>query len=168
MPPLLFMGEEWGSSRPFPFFCDFTGTLADAVRNGRREEFKEAYAALGDGIPDPLAHDTFRAAVLDWEARATPTGRARLELVRDLLAIRRREITPNLAGTTFGSASCKRGTLTANWPLSGGKRLNLLANLSPEPADLPRHFIAGRSIWGGSPAGGKLPPWSVFWSIGPG
>jgi hypothetical protein len=105
--------------------------------------------------------------VLDWEARATPTGRARLALVRDLLTIRQREITPNLAGTTFGSASCKHGVLTASWPLGVAKTLNLLANLSPAQADSPRHFIAGRSIWGGSPAG-KLAPWSVFWSIGPG
>ena len=38
-PPLLFMGEEWGSRQPFPFFCDFKGELADAVRNGRKREF---------------------------------------------------------------------------------------------------------------------------------
>src|SRR5262249_128090 len=36
MPPLMFMGEEWGSIRPFPFFCDFRGELAQAVRQGRR------------------------------------------------------------------------------------------------------------------------------------
>src|SRR5215216_2105338 len=30
MPPLLFMGEEWGAREPFPFFCDFSGDLADA------------------------------------------------------------------------------------------------------------------------------------------
>ena len=28
MPPLLFMGEEWGARTPFPFFCDFDGELA--------------------------------------------------------------------------------------------------------------------------------------------
>ena len=37
--PMLFMGEEWAASQPFPFFCDFGGELADAVREGRREEF---------------------------------------------------------------------------------------------------------------------------------
>ena len=91
MVPLLFMGEEWGSARPFPFFCDFHGDLAQAVRNGRREEFKSAYAVLGDDIPDPLAEDTFRSAMLDWEARATPAGQRRLTLVRDLLMTRRRD-----------------------------------------------------------------------------
>jgi malto-oligosyltrehalose trehalohydrolase len=166
MPPLLFMGEEWGSRRPFPFFCDFHGALADAVRAGRREEFKDAYAALGGDIPDPLAQDTVRSAVLDWAARETPAGRARLALVRDLLATRQREITPHLGATTFGSAACEQGVLSASWPLGGGKTLGLVANLSPAPAELPGHWSAGRSIWGGSPAA-ELPPWSVFWSIGP-
>ena len=34
------MGEEWGATTPFPFFCDFSGALADAIRDGRRKEFK--------------------------------------------------------------------------------------------------------------------------------
>src|SRR5262249_56375083 len=59
MPPLMFMGEEWGARTPFPFFCDFTGALAAAVRNGRRAAFKDAYARLGGGIPDPLDERTF-------------------------------------------------------------------------------------------------------------
>ena len=36
--PMLFMGEEWGSSQPFPFFCDFEGELGEsgAKRTSRR------------------------------------------------------------------------------------------------------------------------------------
>ena len=37
--PMLFMGEEWGATEPFPFFCDFDADLAEAVREGRRQEF---------------------------------------------------------------------------------------------------------------------------------
>src|SRR5262249_60187816 len=92
MPPLLFMGEEWGSTRPFPFFCDFPGALADAVRKGRREEFKSAYAELGDEVPDPLEEAIFRSAVLDWDARTTLDGRKRLALGRHLLTARQPEI----------------------------------------------------------------------------
>src|SRR4030095_15267714 len=88
MPPLLFMGEEWGSSQPFPFFCDFPGALADAVRKGRREEFKSAYAELGDEVPDPLEEAIFRSAVLDWDARTTLDGRKRLALVPGPLTAR--------------------------------------------------------------------------------
>ena len=74
----------------------FSGPLAEAVRKGRREEFEDAYAELGDEIPDPLAEETFRSAVLDWDARATPEGRKRLALVRDLLDDARKEIAPRL------------------------------------------------------------------------
>ena len=52
---MLFMGEEWGATAPFPFFCDFGGDLADAVRKGRRAEFAGAYAEFGDEVPDALA-----------------------------------------------------------------------------------------------------------------
>ena len=167
MPPLLFMGEEWGAAQPFPFFCDFREPLATAVRNGRREEFKAAYAELGGVIPDPLAEATFRSAVLDWGARSSPAGQRRLRLVRELLAIRRREIAPHLAGATFGTAQCDDKVLTANWSLGDNTALILLANLSDADADMPAGFQSGRPIWGGEPAG-KLEPWAVFWSIGAG
>jgi malto-oligosyltrehalose trehalohydrolase len=164
MVPLLFMGEEWGSCRPFPFFCDFRGDLADAVRRGRRAEFKSAYESRGDDIPDPLAEETFRSATLDWEACATPAGRRRLALVRDLLRTRREAIVPRLAGAAFGTAQWDDHVLTADWRLVDGYRLVLLANLSAEKTRSPRK-PAGTPIWGGDP-GETLPAWSVFWSIG--
>ena len=166
MVPLLFMGEEWGSARPFPFFCDFHGELAQAVRKGRREEFKSAYAVLGDDIPDPLAESTFRSAILDWEARATPGAQRRLALVRELLTTRRKMIVPRLAGAAFGSARWDDRVLTADWRLGDGGRLSLMANLSDAEAR-PSAMPAGTPIWGGS-VGEVLPPWSVFWRIGAG
>ena len=136
--PMLFMGEEWGSKAPFPFFCDFHGELADAVRQGRRREFAGAYAKYGDEVPDPLAAATFRSAVPDWEARDQPAGRKRLALVQDLLAIRRREIMPRLAGATFGDArAADDGRLTADWRMGDGARLSLIANLSPRAIASP-------------------------------
>ena len=167
MPPLLFMGEEWGSTQQFPFFCEFHGALADAVRKGRREEFKSAYAELSDEVPDPLDETTFRSAALDWDARMTLDGRKRLALVRDLLTTRQREIVPQLAGAKFGAAQCEQGILTANWVLAHGKTLRMLANLADDGTELPRNFRPLRPIWGGDPPA-KLPPWSVFWSIGEG
>jgi malto-oligosyltrehalose trehalohydrolase len=166
MVPLLFMGEEWGSARPFPFFCDFQGDLAQAVRNGRREEFKSAYAVIGDDIPDPLAEDTFRSAILDWEARATPAAQRRLTLVRELLTTRSKMIVPRLAGAAFGSARWDDRVLTADWRLGDGSRLSLLANLT-DAESRPSSRPAGTPIWGGS-SGEALPPWSVIWRIGAG
>jgi maltooligosyltrehalose trehalohydrolase len=165
IPPLLFMGEEWGARQPFPFFCDFPEPLATAVRKGRREEFKTAYAAFGDDIPDPLAEETFRAAVLDWDARSSPSGRERLALVSGLLAVRRSEIAPHLSKARFGSAQCDDGALAAEWRLGENRSLTLLANLSDRGAEVPARVRRGRPIWGGEPTG-KIAPWAVFWSIG--
>jgi maltooligosyltrehalose trehalohydrolase len=165
MPPMLFMGEEWGSKKPFPFFCDFKGDLAEAVRRGRRAEYDWAYRAYGDEVPDPLDAATFRSAVLDWDARTTPNGRARLELVQRLLAMRRGEIAPRLRGAAFGDAqAAENGVLTANWRMGDGTILRLLANLSPHAATRPRATVPGTPIWGGE-VGETLAPWSVFWRI---
>jgi 1,4-alpha-glucan branching enzyme/maltooligosyltrehalose trehalohydrolase len=68
--PLLFMGEEWASAKPFQFFCDFGGALAQAVRDGRRREFARfpAFADPGvrDRIPDPNDVATFERSKLAW------------------------------------------------------------------------------------------------------
>jgi maltooligosyltrehalose trehalohydrolase len=163
--PMLFMGEEWGSKAPFPFFCDFQGELAEAVRGGRRKEFEGAYAKYGDGIPDPLDPLTFQSAVLDWDSRNQPAGRQRLALVRDLLAIRRREIIPRLAGAAFGDAqAADNGGLTARWRMGDGATLQLVANLSAREIVHPRSETRGTPIWGGE-SGSLLPPWLVFWRL---
>jgi maltooligosyltrehalose trehalohydrolase len=166
MPPMLFMGEEWGSKAPFPFFCDFHGELALAVRQGRRREYAWAYARYGEEIPDPLDVTTFQSAVLDWQSRETSAGQKRLSLVQRLLKVRHREIVPRLEGAAFGGAQAQdNGMLTASWRMGDGTKLHLLANLSS--ADVAHHTIAseGLSIWGGDP-GDRLAPWSVLWRLG--
>jgi len=163
-PPLLFMGEEWGATEPFPFFCDFTGDLAEAVRQGRRREFAEAYARYGDEIPDPLSADTRASAVLDWDAIRRPDHARRLEKTRSLLAVRRQWIVPLIAAMTSDSAaSFDNGILTATWPASP-KSLMLLANLSGDPKACPAQNW-GTPIWGDAPPH-TLPPWSVYAAIG--
>jgi maltooligosyltrehalose trehalohydrolase len=166
MTPMLFMGEEWGSKAPFPFFCDFKDELANAVREGRRREYDWAYARYGDEVPDPLDPATFRSAVLDWQTRETPAGEKRLALVQRLLAIRHREIVPRLAGAAFGDARAgDDGLLTASWRMGDGSILGLTANLSANEIPHTSNHATGTPIWGGEP-GGLLPPWSVFWRIG--
>jgi maltooligosyltrehalose trehalohydrolase len=165
--PMLFMGEEWGSRVPFPFFCDFKGGLAEAVRKGRRDEYAWAYATYGDGVPDPLSEATFRSANLDWENR-NGSGRARLALVHELLAIRRRHIMPRLADARFGEAdAAEDGTLNANWHLGGGARLRLTANLSDRiiasQTKEAQEESQGTPIWG-TPED-TMKPWSVLWRL---
>ena len=162
--PMLFMGEEWGSARPFPFFCDFGDDLANAVRSGRKTEFADAYAKYGDEIPDPLEEATLRMACIDWNARGAEQSKHRLDFVRNLLAIRRREIIPRLAGASFGAArATATGLLVANWRLGDGTRLSLTANLSELDLACPQPS-SGTLIWGRELTE-RLPPWTVSWRI---
>ena len=164
--PMLFMGEEWGSKTPFPFFCDFQGGLADAVRQGRRSEYEWAYAEYGDEVPDALELSTFQSAVLDWDERLQAAPQKRLRLVRDLLAIRRKEIAPRLAGAAFGEArATENGLVTADWRMGDGVRLALLANLSDCEVSHAPAASKGTLIWG-SELNSSVPPWSVVWRLG--
>jgi maltooligosyltrehalose trehalohydrolase len=160
--PMLFMGEEWGSKVPFPFFCDFKGDLAEAVREGRRREYAWAYAASRGEVPDPLSEATFKSAILDWE---NCDNSERLVLVRKLLAVRRSEIVPRLAGASFGHADASEdGVLTAVWRLTGEAMLGLTANLSDQPLKRTADENEGKPIWGGV-TGSVMKPWSVFWRL---
>jgi maltooligosyltrehalose trehalohydrolase len=165
-PPLMFMGDEWGAHHPFPFFCDFKGELADAVRNGRRHEFAEAYRRHGDQIPDPLAEETFRQATLDWAGAQKPEHQKRLALVKDLLATRRSFVIPRLPELALGSGCCRMqdGVLLARWNFQTGEALAMLANLGEQSRPSPRDFKPCEPVWGGMPAA-ELPPWSVHVAI---
>lgn len=87
--PLLFMGEEYGETAPFPYFVSHSDPgLIEAVRRGRREEF----ASFGwDGDPpDPQAEETFQSAKLNPELRRLPGPHRHLwEYHRRLIALRR-------------------------------------------------------------------------------
>ncbi len=168
--PMLFMGEEWGATQPFPFFCDFEGDLADAVRNGRRSEFARfpefQDPEQRDRIPDPLAESTFTSAKLDWSA----IDQTHLAHYTALLAARRSHIVPLLDHITHAGSATEHGrsAVQARWQLDAGRSLVLDANLSAERVDFPP--TSGEPIWNegdvtpalGPPA---LGPWSVRWSL---
>jgi maltooligosyltrehalose trehalohydrolase len=171
--PMLFMGEEWNASQPFPFFCDFQGDLAEAVRAGRRAEFAHLpeFADPGErqSIPDPLSSSTFESAILQWEDRDKVGNREWLNWYRHILAVRRAEILPCLQSLT-GGETCYfiRGpqAVTVQWLCIGGPLLRLNANLSDSPCEgFPP--CGGREIWieGRRDEAGVLQPWCVQWSI---
>jgi maltooligosyltrehalose trehalohydrolase len=61
--PLLFMGEEYGETAPFPYFVSHSDPgLNEAVRRGRREEFSRFEWKAEPFLPDE--EETFRKAVL--------------------------------------------------------------------------------------------------------
>lgn len=66
--PLLFMGEEYGEEAPFAYFISHTDPeLVEAVRRGRREEFR-AFAWQKEP-PDPQSPETFRNSKLNAALR---------------------------------------------------------------------------------------------------
>jgi maltooligosyltrehalose trehalohydrolase len=86
--PLLFMGEEYGESRPFLFFGDYGNPeLSDAVRKGRREEF--AFMHSGAEVPDPIAKETFEASKLDWGSLEREPHRTLLRFYQRLIRLRK-------------------------------------------------------------------------------
>jgi malto-oligosyltrehalose trehalohydrolase len=99
--PLLFMGEETASRSPFLFFTDHGPELAEAVREGRRNEFARfsdfADPAKRARIPDPNDPATFQASV---PLPNPELGSARLELYQKLIALRLRDIAPLLDGAS--------------------------------------------------------------------
>jgi malto-oligosyltrehalose trehalohydrolase len=140
--PLLFMGEEWATARPFMFFCDFEPELAEAVRAGRKREFAQ-FAEFGEAaargrIPDATAESSFAACRLDWSERERKPHRTWLERYRRLLRLRRDAIVPRLAGIGPGGAFRQLGpaALRAEWRLGDGAQLVLLANFGDEALPL--------------------------------
>ncbi len=130
MIPMLFMGEETGSTAPFLFFTDHNEELAGLVREGRRKEFAH-FAAFQDArrraqIPDPNAVATFEMSRPDWE----DVDRETEAQMRVLLGLRHRHIIPRLPGTASLSAiPLAQSGVLARWQLGDGAELIIACNL---------------------------------------
>jgi malto-oligosyltrehalose trehalohydrolase len=136
-PPLLFMGEEFSATTPFFYFCDFGPDLAGKVKDGRRQEFSRfpefADVEARERIPDPNQPATFSRSRLDWGEPEQGRGRAMLRFYQKLLALRRKEIIPRLAGLQAngaGFALIGKAGLHVHWKLAGRKRLEVFINFS--------------------------------------
>ena len=150
--PLLFMGDAVGSESAFLFFTDFHDDLADAVREGRRSEFKK-FAAFQDEakretIPDPNAKSTFEAS----HAEDGPDADEWRDLYGRLLRLRAERIAPVLEGaSSLGAEAVGDAAVVARWRMSDGKTLTIAINLGDEAvtADLPDNpvlFAAGAPL----------------------
>jgi maltooligosyltrehalose trehalohydrolase len=189
-PPLLFMGEEFGAETPFLFFCDFGPDLAQAVAQGRRDEFQKferfSDPAVRARIPDPKVEETFLSSKLNWESLDQTRAQHWLSYYRNLLDLRREYIVPLLPKLPAGKSTFRMTgarVIEVTWPREGGGALGLLANLDSEPAIGVRPlqgtvFFAVPAPGPGNPPqsaktarpGGpedQLAPWSVQWFLKP-
>jgi maltooligosyltrehalose trehalohydrolase len=162
--PLLFQGEEYGESNPFPYFCDLgSPELKEAVRQGRAAEF--AYFGRTDEPPDPLAPSTRDLAVLSWSWTDDPFRAGLRRLYTDLLRLRRE----SAALRDFGHArtALHEGSAileVVRGPAPDALRIvyNLTGQERPLPADLAGERPMFRSEvgpYGGTEceADGRLP-----------
>jgi maltooligosyltrehalose trehalohydrolase len=93
--PLLFMGEEWAEQHPFLYFVSHTDLhLAEAVRKGRKEEFK--YFKHTTDPPDPLAEETFKRSRLQWELKNQDAHSTIFNFYKKLIAVRKHFLPLNL------------------------------------------------------------------------
>jgi len=87
--PLIFMGQEFGETAPFQYFIDHgDSSLVEAVRKGRRHEFRE-FNWKGEP-PDPYAQNTFDRCNLQWYLTEEGRHRQLLNLYRDLIVLRKK------------------------------------------------------------------------------
>ncbi len=171
--PMIFMGEEWGASAPFPFFCDYHGALAEQVRVGRCRQLEQQdpkpSAEELKRAPNPQAEATLRSAQLQWQELSEPAHGEIFTWFQQVLRVRKQRITPLLEGLTGTCGSCRvlgPGALEASWELAGGVELRLALNLCVQARD-GFSRSSGETLWlEGSDADGTLGPWSVRWALG--
>ncbi len=132
--PMLFMGEEINSTAPFYFFSDYMGELAEAVRNGRRQEFARfsAFIDLADLVPDPNAPMTFEACRIKWPSIGEQDAATLryTDLLRSLLVLRHRVLMPRFASVrTVVTEAVGENAVYAEWRLGDDSHLCIYANL---------------------------------------
>ncbi len=157
--PMLFQGQEFGSTKRFLFFCDHAGGLGDQVYSGRRE-FLSQFRSLAQpemqaeiGSPnDPAA---FEQSKLDLSEREKNFRIYRL--YKELIALRRADpvLRRPKARAMDGAVLSDKAFLLRYFDSQHGDRLaifNLGADLHFDPA--PEPLLA-------PPAGAA---WSLRWS----
>jgi maltooligosyltrehalose trehalohydrolase len=146
--PLLFMGEEYGEENPFLYFVSHSDPdLIDAVRRGRKEEFR-AFSWEGEP-PDPQSGATFRKSKLRRELSVDGKHKALLAFYKRLLRLRK-EI-PALAeldrSRLIVSANAKAGVIAMRrWSSLGTSHVYLLFNFDKSDKRVPFSGKEGR--WG--------------------
>jgi maltooligosyltrehalose trehalohydrolase len=136
--PMLFMGEEWGASTPFPYFCgERSPDLDEAVRRGRREEFA---AFCWDDVPDPVAIETAESARLIWSERGGGDHVRMLRWYTRMIELRRQ-----LAGSG-GATTLVTFDEEDRWLSMTRGALAVVVNLSERTQSVPHTAGEGCSV----------------------
>lgn len=176
-PPLLFMGEEFGATTPFLFFCDFSPEFAEKVARGRRQGFERSSEytdqARLNSIPDPGAIESYQRSCLNWEERKGEAGCRFWQLYKKLLTLRQIHIIPRLSNMKGGKAKYRvigRMALQARWILGDGSQLQVVANFATQAIEMPQS-LSGTILYSDSLITGSavkqqtIAPQSIIWFL---
>jgi maltooligosyltrehalose trehalohydrolase len=162
--PMLFQGQEFGSSSPFYFFADHHADLAAQVRTGR-QRFLSQFPTCTDPrlasiLPDPADPQTFEVCKLRFSQRQE--NAESYQLHRDLLRLRRGDPTirasrrpGGLDGAVLGEAAfVLRFFAHDDGPAGEGDRLMLVnfgrdlhISPAPEPLLAPPQYHVWELMW---------------------
>ncbi len=143
--PMLFQGQEYGSTRPFLYFADHHSDLAAQVFQGRRESMRRFRSQAGaEGIrlvPDPADPQTFERCKLDAAERSSRPEW--LALHKDLLALRKAD--PAFRAAILDGAGLGPAAFVLRFFIPHGEDRLLVVNLgrdlhlnpAPEPLLAP-------------------------------
>lgn len=155
--PMLFMGEEYAEPHPFQYFVSHTDPeLAEAVRKGRKEEFK-AFHAQGEA-PNPMAVETFERSKLQWDIQNQEPHATMLRYYKALIQLRKTEPTlkPDRSGVIVDADEAKK--VIALCRKGESQYLSCLMNFSKEtqsiaiPKGGTKIFDSAAPEWNGSAA----------------
>jgi maltooligosyltrehalose trehalohydrolase len=164
--PMFFMGQEYGSARPFLYFFDQSGEIGESLLHGRAK-FLSQFESIRNipNLKSILAHpadpNTFKSSKL---VAADRTGQEAVQLQRlfhDLLKLRREDpaIAEQHKGSVDGavlSDDCFILRFFFTDPIEGELDRLLLVNFGPylEMIHIPEPLLA--------PARGKQ--WTLLWN----
>jgi len=144
--PLLWMGEEWAASTPWPFFTSHPEPeMAEATATGRVSEFAE-HGWNADDVINPQDPTAFTGAKLRWSEREDPEHAEILALYRQLLRLRREQ--PDLADSHLNLVEVDFDE-DAHWIVVHRGAFDVLANLADHAQDLP--VASGDLLFGTEP-----------------
>ena len=152
--PMLFMGEEYGETAPFPFFCSFLDkSLNEVVRRGRRAGIRASQFRISGNMPDPARPKTFHLARLSWQWQDDPQRAGLRRMYRRLLAARpkwpplRDHLRPTAAVIETAPSETAESGASKILQLTYAQSADfmILANLSASGCPLP-HELASQTL----------------------
>jgi maltooligosyltrehalose trehalohydrolase len=144
--PMVWMGEEWAASTPWPFFTSHPEPeLAAVTGPGRIEEFRR-HGWDVSGMVDPQDPRAYRSAILNWDEVDTHGHRDVLDLYRRLIALRSAE--PGLRDSRLDRVRVDSDE-QARWLVVHRGAFRVLANLAAHAQTLD---VAGEVVLATEPA----------------